>query len=90
MRVQVLAFNGAPVRSLKQLAELVLACTDPFMRFDLEYHEARTPGLGLGSNQRLLHLSTGECSEKVKPSYGHLRSMVQYSSSRWHASWHVS
>jgi hypothetical protein len=36
---QVRAFNGAPVRNLRHLAELVLACTETFMTFELEYHE---------------------------------------------------
>jgi hypothetical protein len=35
----VRAFNGAPVRNLRHLAELVLACTEAFMTFELEYHE---------------------------------------------------
>eukprot|EP00798_Chlamydomonas_sp_ICE-L_P005851 gene5851-6137_t len=37
--VQVLLFNGQPVRSLLQLAQMVMECTESFMRFDLEYGE---------------------------------------------------
>lgn len=35
---QVLKFNGEPVRNLRHLAEMVLSCTDRFMRFELSYH----------------------------------------------------
>ncbi len=41
---QVLKFNGTPVRNLKHLAQLTSACTDPFMRFDLEYNVRRFSG----------------------------------------------
>ncbi|GFH14101.1 uncharacterized protein HaLaN_10090, partial [Haematococcus lacustris] len=37
--VQLLKFNGEPVRNLRHLAELVVGCTQPFMRFDLDYNE---------------------------------------------------
>jgi len=37
--VQVLRFNGVAVRNLAHLAQLVAGCTEPFMRFDLEYNE---------------------------------------------------
>ncbi|KAK9842029.1 hypothetical protein WJX81_004728 [Elliptochloris bilobata] len=37
--VQVLRFNGEPVLNLRHLAQLCLACTAPFMRFDLDYDE---------------------------------------------------
>ncbi|PRW56735.1 Protease Do-like 9 isoform A [Chlorella sorokiniana] len=37
--VQVHKFNGQPVRNLRHLAELVLTCTEPQMRFDVEYSE---------------------------------------------------
>lgn len=30
-------FNGQPVRNLRHLAELVLTCAEPQMRFDVEY-----------------------------------------------------
>ncbi|KAK9908877.1 hypothetical protein WJX75_004161 [Coccomyxa subellipsoidea] len=36
---QVLKFNETPVRNLRHLAQLTSACTQPFMRFDLEYNE---------------------------------------------------
>lgn len=35
---QVLKFNGTPVRNLRHLAQLTSTCTEPFMRFDLEYN----------------------------------------------------
>ena len=35
---QVLKFNGTPVRNLRHLAQLSTACTEPFMRFDLDYN----------------------------------------------------
>lgn len=35
---QVLSFNGTAVRNLRHLAEMVLACKEQFMRFDVEYH----------------------------------------------------
>lgn len=34
---QVHAFNGAPVRNLRHLAEMVLECGEAYMRFDVEY-----------------------------------------------------
>jgi hypothetical protein len=39
--LQVIAFNGTPVRNLKHLASMVEKCTDPFLRFDLEYQQVR-------------------------------------------------
>ena len=36
---QVVAFNETPVRNLKHLANMVEKCTDPFLRFDLEYQQ---------------------------------------------------
>lgn len=35
---QVLRFNGTEVRNLRHLAEMAAACTEPYMRFDLEYN----------------------------------------------------
>jgi len=37
--VQVSKFNGVPVRNLRHLAELVAACGEAYMRWDLEYNE---------------------------------------------------
>ncbi|GAB4817615.1 hypothetical protein N2152v2_004661 [Parachlorella kessleri] len=37
--VQVHSFNGTPVRNLRHLAEMVLACKEPYMRFDVDYDE---------------------------------------------------
>ena len=36
---QVLKFNGTPLVNLKHLAELVIACQETFMRFDMDYNE---------------------------------------------------
>lgn len=38
-QLQVMAFNGTPVRNLKHLAAMVESCADPFLRFDLEYQQ---------------------------------------------------
>ncbi len=38
--MQVLKFNGMPVRNLRHLATMVLANQEQFMRFDMEYEEA--------------------------------------------------
>ena len=35
--VQVLKFNGTPVRNLRHLIALVSDCTEEYMRFDLAY-----------------------------------------------------
>lgn len=35
--VQVLKFNGTPVRNLRHLTELVSECQEKYMRFDLAY-----------------------------------------------------
>ncbi|GBF92582.1 protease Do-like [Raphidocelis subcapitata] len=40
LNVQVLSFNGTRVHNLRHLAQLVTACTDPYLRFDCEYREA--------------------------------------------------
>jgi len=37
--VQVQRFNGTTVRNLKHLAELVTACSEKYMRFEMEYNE---------------------------------------------------
>ncbi|KAG0628244.1 hypothetical protein M758_1G012400 [Ceratodon purpureus] len=39
VNTQVVAFNETPVRNLKHLASMVEKCTDPFLRFDLEYQQ---------------------------------------------------
>ncbi|KAL4447366.1 hypothetical protein ABPG77_007399 [Micractinium sp. CCAP 211/92] len=36
---QVHKFNGTPVRNLRHLAEMVMACTETHMRFDVDYSE---------------------------------------------------
>ncbi|QHO16078.1 hypothetical protein S83_032026 [Arachis hypogaea] len=38
--VQVLAFNGKPMKNLKSLATMVENCDDEFLKFDLEYQQA--------------------------------------------------
>ena len=40
---QVIAFNETPVRNLKHLANMVEKCTDPYLRFDLEYQQVFFP-----------------------------------------------
>ncbi|GAQ91114.1 HrtA/DegP protease [Klebsormidium nitens] len=35
----VIRLNGVEIRNIKQLAELVESCQDPFLKFDLEYNE---------------------------------------------------
>lgn len=37
--IQVLRVNGTPVHNLAHLAQLVTACTAPFVRFELEWHK---------------------------------------------------
>lgn len=39
VNTQVLAFNGKPVKNLKNLAEIVENCDDEFLKFDLEYEQ---------------------------------------------------
>ncbi|KAH7577390.1 hypothetical protein JRO89_XS01G0243900 [Xanthoceras sorbifolium] len=39
VNTQVLAFNGKPVRNLKNLADMVESCDDEFLKFDLEYQQ---------------------------------------------------
>lgn len=39
--MQVLAFNGQPVKNLKSLADMVESCADEFLKFDLEYQQVR-------------------------------------------------
>ncbi|GAB4845629.1 Protease Do-like 9 [Ancistrocladus abbreviatus] len=39
VNTQVFAFNGKPVRNLKNLASMVDSCKDEFMKFDLEYDQ---------------------------------------------------
>jgi len=43
--VQVLRFNGEPVRNLRHLAQLCLDCRAAFMRFDLDYDVRAGPPL---------------------------------------------
>lgn len=40
--VQLLMFNGFPVKNLRHLIELVSDCADEYMRFDLAYKEVVT------------------------------------------------
>lgn len=39
VNTQVLAFNGKPVKSLKELAAMVESCSEEFLQFDLEYEQ---------------------------------------------------
>ncbi|KAK3183519.1 hypothetical protein Dsin_030805 [Dipteronia sinensis] len=47
VNTQVLAFNGKPVRNLKNLAEMVESCEDEFLKFDLEYQQVLPLSLSL-------------------------------------------
>ena len=50
----VASINGIRVRNLKQLAEVVLSCSDPFLVFELDYGEKiviRTQDLGLSTEE---------------------------------------
>lgn len=48
--VQVLGFNGEPVRNLRHLAMMVLACKEPFLSFELEYKVGRSGSHSLTLN----------------------------------------
>ncbi|KAJ6833636.1 putative protease Do-like 9 [Iris pallida] len=39
VNTQVLAFNGKPVKNLKELAKMVESCKEEFLQFDLEYQQ---------------------------------------------------
>jgi hypothetical protein len=39
VNVQVLQFNGAKLKNLRHLAELVMECSDKYLRFECEYSE---------------------------------------------------
>ncbi|ONK69482.1 uncharacterized protein A4U43_C05F23410 [Asparagus officinalis] len=39
VNTQVLAFNGKPVKNLKELASMVESCKEEFLQFDLEYQQ---------------------------------------------------
>ncbi|XP_039068243.1 protease Do-like 9 [Hibiscus syriacus] len=39
VNTQVIAFNGKPVKNLKNLAKMVDSCKDKYLRFDLEYQQ---------------------------------------------------
>lgn len=39
VNTQVLAFNGKPVKNLKNLASMVESCDDEYLKFDLEYQQ---------------------------------------------------
>ena len=41
--LQLKLFNGTPVRNLRHLATLVQACTEPYMRFDLDHEVPPLP-----------------------------------------------
>ncbi|KAL6182876.1 hypothetical protein ACLB2K_044288 [Fragaria x ananassa] len=42
VNTQVLAFNGTPVKNLKNLATMVESCDDEYLKFDLEYNQTKT------------------------------------------------
>lgn len=37
--IQVIAFNGKPVKNLKNLANMVEACKEEYLKFDLDYDQ---------------------------------------------------
>lgn len=37
--IQVTKFNGTPISNLRHLAEMVIACDTPFLRFDCDSNE---------------------------------------------------
>ncbi|CAL5037730.1 unnamed protein product [Urochloa decumbens] len=39
VNIQVLSFNGTPVKNLKHLAAMVEECDEPFLKFDLDYDQ---------------------------------------------------
>ncbi|CAJ1943922.1 unnamed protein product [Sphenostylis stenocarpa] len=39
VNIQVLAFNGKPVKNLKSLATMVESCEDEYLKFDLDYDQ---------------------------------------------------
>ncbi|GJN29201.1 hypothetical protein PR202_gb17399 [Eleusine coracana subsp. coracana] len=39
VNIQVLTFNGTPIKNLKHLAAMVEQCNEEFMKFDLEYDQ---------------------------------------------------
>ncbi|XP_050223077.1 protease Do-like 9 [Mercurialis annua] len=39
VNTEVVAFNGKPVKNLKNLASMVESCNDEFLKFDLEYQQ---------------------------------------------------
>ncbi|CAO1947520.1 unnamed protein product [Urochloa humidicola] len=39
VNIQVLSFNGTPVKNLKHLATMVEECSEPFLKFDLDYDQ---------------------------------------------------
>ncbi|CAN6201976.1 unnamed protein product [Urochloa humidicola] len=39
VNIQVLSFNGTPVKNLKHLATMVEECDEPFLKFDLDYDQ---------------------------------------------------
>lgn len=41
--LQVLSFNGKPVKNLKGLATMVENCDDEFLQFDLDYDQVSSP-----------------------------------------------
>ena len=43
--LQVLAFNGQPVKNLKNLVTMVENCKDEFLKFDLEYDQVSSLSL---------------------------------------------
>ncbi|CAI7925936.1 unnamed protein product [Closterium sp. NIES-53] len=69
VNTQVVGFNGEPVKNLLQLARLVDDCTDPFMKFDLDYdqvglRDCRSMDGVFGCLQGVV---VEECTEAIMP-----------------------
>lgn len=47
LSVQVLTFNGMPVKDLKSLASMVENCDDEYLKFGLEYNQVLSLFLSL-------------------------------------------
>lgn len=45
--IQVLAFNGKPVKNLSSLASMVESCNDDYLKFDLEYQQVLSLSLNV-------------------------------------------
>ncbi|CAI7880690.1 unnamed protein product, partial [Closterium sp. NIES-54] len=78
VNTQVVGFNGEPVKNLLQLARLVDDCTDPFMKFDLDYDQVLVLETAKAKNATpdilAMHCIPSHCSNDIKE--GHLPTVV--------------